>query len=71
VVEASRSQSHTPHSVELLWTSDQLDAETSDNTQHSQQIDIHALGGIGTGNPSKRAAANPRLRPRGDWDRQL
>jgi len=27
--DASRSQSDTPHSVELLWTSDQPDAETS------------------------------------------
>jgi hypothetical protein len=26
-----------------------------DNTQHSQETDIHALGGIGTHNPSKRA----------------
>jgi hypothetical protein len=28
-VEASRSHSDTPHSVGLLWTSDQPDAETS------------------------------------------
>ena len=27
--KASRSHSGTPHSVELLWTSDQPDAETS------------------------------------------
>ena len=38
---ASRSHSDTPHSVGLLWTSDQPDAETSDNTQHSQETDIH------------------------------
>jgi len=36
-----------------------------DNTQHSQQTDIHASGGIRTHNPNKRAAADPRLRPRG------
>jgi len=36
-----------------------------DNTQHSTQTDIHAPGGIQTHNPSKRAAVNPRLRPRG------
>ena len=30
---------------------------------------IHASGGIRTHNPSKRTAANPRLRPRGHWDR--
>jgi hypothetical protein len=28
-IEASRSHSDTPHSVESLWTSDQPDAETS------------------------------------------
>ena len=40
-----------------------------DNTQHSQQTDIHALGGIRTQNPSTRAAADLRLRPRGNWNR--
>jgi len=39
------------------------------NTQHSQQTDIHASGGIGTHNLSKLAAADPRLRRRGHWDR--
>jgi len=29
IIEASRSHSNTPHLVELLWTSYQLDAETS------------------------------------------
>jgi hypothetical protein len=29
IIEASRSHSGTPHSVGLLWTSDQPDAETS------------------------------------------
>jgi hypothetical protein len=48
---------------------DQPHAGTSDNIQHSQQTDIHAPGGIRTHNPSKRAAADPRLRPRGHWDR--
>jgi hypothetical protein len=33
--------------------------------QQSQKTDIHAPGGIRTCNPSKRAAADPRLRPRG------
>jgi len=41
----------------------------TDNTQHSQQTDIRAPGGIRTHNPSKRAAADPRLRPRGHSDR--
>jgi len=40
------------------------------NTQHSQQTIIHVPGGIRTHNLSRRAAADPRLRPRGNWDRQ-
>jgi hypothetical protein len=42
-----------------------------DNTQHSQQTDIHAPGGIRARNLSRRAAAELRLRPRGHWDRLL
>ena len=42
-----------------------------DNTQNSQQTDIHAPGGIRTHNLSRRGAADLRLRPRGHWDRQL
>jgi len=41
-----------------------------DNTQHSKETDIHAPGGIRTRNPSKRAEADPRLRPRGLWERR-
>jgi len=40
-----------------------------DNTQHSQQTDIHAPGGIRTHNLSRRASAERRLKPRGHWDR--
>jgi hypothetical protein len=40
-----------------------------DNTQHSQETDTYAPGGIRTKNPNKRAAADPRLRSRGQWDR--
>jgi hypothetical protein len=40
-----------------------------DNTQHSQQKDIHATGGIQTRSPCKRATAHPRLRPCGHWYR--
>ena len=36
-----------------------------DNTQHSQDTDIHGPGGIRTHNPSKQAAADQRLRPCG------
>ena len=41
-----------------------------DNTQHSQQTNIHAPGGIRTHDLSRRAAADLRLRPRGHWDLQ-
>ena len=58
-------------SVGLLWTSDQPVAETSDNTQQSQQTNIHAPGGIRTHDLSRRATADLRLRPRGHWDRQI
>jgi hypothetical protein len=68
IVEASQSHSDTPHSVGLLWTSDQPVTETS-TSQHSQETDVHASGEIRTRNPSKRLAADPRLRPRGHWDR--
>ena len=82
----------TPQSVELLWTSDQLVAETStwQHTQHSQQTSMPPAGfkpaipvgerpqtyaldrsatGIRTRNPNRRAAADPRIRPLGHWDR--
>ena len=42
-----------------------------DNTQHLQDTDIHASGGIRTHNLSRRAAADLRLRPRGHWDRRI
>ena len=61
-----------PQSVGLLWTSDQCVAETSpDNTQHSQQTDIHSPGGILTKNISRRAAVDLRLRSGGHWDRRM
>ena len=41
-----------------------------DNTQHSQQTDVHAPGGIRIRIPSKRTAADPRLRPRGHRNRR-
>jgi len=60
-----------PQSVGLLWSSDQLVAETStwQHTTLTRQTDIHALGGTRTHNLSRRAAIDPRLRPRGHWDR--
>jgi hypothetical protein len=40
-----------------------------DNKQYSQQTNIKSSGEIRTRNPSKRAAADPRLRSRGQRDR--
>jgi hypothetical protein len=55
---------HTPQSVELLWTRDRHDAETSTRQhKHTQQTNIHAPGGIRTHDPSKRSAADLCLRP--------
>jgi hypothetical protein len=68
-VDISRSHSDTPHSVGLFLTSDRPVAQTFDNAQHLQETDIHYPGGIRTRNPSKRAAADPRFRPRGHRDR--
>ena len=71
--EVSRSHSDTPHSVGCLWTIDQFVAETTTwkNIHHSQQTDFFAPGGIRTHNPSKRAAADPRLRRRGNRCRKV
>ena len=50
--------------------SDQPDPETSTwHTPHSHEINIYAPGGIPNPNDSKRAAIDPRLRPRGHRDR--
>jgi hypothetical protein len=56
-----------PHSVGLLWTSDQLVAETS-TWQNTQQANIHDPGEIRTYDRCRRAALDLRLRPRGHWD---
>ena len=54
----------------ILWASDQPVAETS--TSQLTKLTRHrhpCYGGIRTSNPSMPAAADPRLRPRGHWDR--
>ena len=73
IIEDSWSYSDIPHSVGLLWKRDQTDAETCtrQHTKESQETNIHVPGGIQTHNPSKRAAADPRLRLRGHWDRRI
>jgi hypothetical protein len=69
IIEASHSHSDTRHSVRLLWTSDQPDAENSIWQHTTLTKDRHPCPGeIRTYNPSKRTVANPRLRPRGHWD---
>ena len=60
---------HTSHSqAGLLWMCDRPGAETS-TLQHTTltRDKLLYLGGIRTHNPDKRAAADPRLRPRGHW----
>jgi hypothetical protein len=64
IFQASRSHSDTPRAVELLWASDQPEADNPDNTQHSHETDVHALGGNRTLNPTKRTTADPSLKPR-------
>ena len=70
--EVSRSLSDTSHSVWLLWPSDRSVAENSTWQQTTLSWDRYPCPpprGIRTRNPSKRAAAEPRLKPRGHWDR--
>ena len=64
IIENSRSHTDTPHSIGLLWTSVQPSTNRTppDNTQHSQETEIHAPAGIRTNNPRKRVAADRRLK---------
>jgi hypothetical protein len=69
IIETSLSQSDTRRLLGRLWKGDQPEAENlPDNTQHSQQTDNHAPGGIQTRSPSKRAAGDPHLRRCGHWN---
>ena len=71
IVEDSRPHSDTPHSVGLLWTSDQPHAQTSAWQHTTLTTDRHPCPRwVWTHNLSKLAAADPRLRPHGHWDRQ-
>ena len=67
ITQSSRSHSDSPHSAGLLWTIYQPNAERHNN-QERQTPNAH--GGIRTRNPSKRAAADPRLRRRSHWNRR-
>jgi len=70
ILEVSRSHITTHHS---RWDYSGRVISSSqrslpDNTQHLQQTNIHAPGGIRTHDLSRLAAADLRLRPRGHWD---
>jgi hypothetical protein len=73
ILEVSRSNTMTHH----IWYDSPGQVISSpqtpvpDNTQHSQQTNIHAPGGIQTHDLSRRAAADICLRPRGHWDRHI
>jgi len=71
--EVSRSHTTTHHS---RYDSSERVISSSrrplpDNTQHLQQTDIYAPGGIRTHILSRRAAADPRLRPRVYQDQNI
>jgi len=69
ITEGSRPHSDTLHSVGLVWTSNwPTQRPLHDNTQHSQERNIHFLRGIQTHNPSNQMAADPRLRPCSHWE---
>jgi hypothetical protein len=70
LLEVSRTHSDTPHSIGLLWTSDQPDAETS-TWQHTKLTRDRQPYPQWDSNPwSQQASAEvPRLRPRSHWDR--
>jgi hypothetical protein len=71
--EASGSHSYPPHSIRLLCMSDKPEAEIS-TSQHialTKDKKHPCPGGIRTHNPNNRAAADPRLRLRGQGDRLL
>jgi len=65
---ASWSHSDTPHSVELLWTSDQSDAGISPWHHTTPTRNKHSYPGeIRTHNLRKQATADPRFRSCGQF----
>jgi hypothetical protein len=68
-IEGSRTQ---PHSVGLLWTSDQPHAGDLYFTTHNAHNRHPSMppADFETAIPCKRAAADSRLRPHGHWDLQ-
>jgi hypothetical protein len=63
---------NTPHSVGLLWTNDQPDAESSTRQHTTQTREGHPYpSAVRTHIPSKREAADPRRRRHDHWDGRL
>jgi hypothetical protein len=59
-IEALRSHSDTPHSVEVLCTKiSPSQRPQPDNKQYSQETDLQSLGGNRNHNPSKQATSDP------------
>jgi len=69
-ISSSRLRDHivTLHSVGILWTIDQPDAETSTWHHATLPRDSHALSGFRIRSRNKRTVADPRLSPRRHWD---
>jgi hypothetical protein len=60
IIEASRSHSDTPQLVELLWTNDQLDTETSTWKHTTLTKDRHISTTGGDSNPQSQQASSSR-----------
>ena len=71
ILEVSRSHTTTRHSQNSGRVISSSHRPLPDNTQHSQQTNIHVPSGIWTHDLSRRAATDLRLGPRGHWDRLL
>jgi hypothetical protein len=65
----SITHNDVPQLAGLLCTSDQLSAGTSIWHHTTLTTNVHASGGNRTHHLSRRAAAELRLRPRSQWDR--
>jgi hypothetical protein len=52
IIQTSRSHSDSPHSVTLHWVIGPSQRPLPDNTQHSQQTEVHVSDGIRTTIPA-------------------
>jgi hypothetical protein len=53
------------------WPAQRRDLHQTMHSAHNRQTDIRTPCEIRTRNSSKRAAEDPHLRPRGQWDRPI